>query len=50
MSLGCCVVVTSCSLMESRSRAGEEHDRFYATFVDWLEGASIEDMKVKLGV
>ncbi|GAA5965667.1 hypothetical protein JCM3765_000921 [Sporobolomyces pararoseus] len=29
---------------------GEEHDRFYHCFIDWLEGTLIEDMKVKLGV
>ncbi|KAJ8293391.1 Pea pathogenicity protein 2 [Rhodotorula toruloides] len=29
---------------------GEEHDRFYESFIHWLEGASIETMKQELGV
>ena len=29
---------------------GEEHDHFYRCFIDWLEGTSVEEMKVKLGV
>ncbi|GAA5868611.1 hypothetical protein JCM1840_005508 [Sporobolomyces johnsonii] len=29
---------------------GEEHDHFYQCFIDWLDGASIDEMKVKLGV
>ncbi|CEQ40662.1 SPOSA6832_02308 [Sporobolomyces salmonicolor] len=29
--------------------AGEEHDHFYRCFIDWLDGASIDEMKVKLG-
>ncbi|TNY23714.1 hypothetical protein DMC30DRAFT_413840 [Rhodotorula diobovata] len=29
---------------------GEEHDHFYRCFVDWLEGASVDEMKGKLGV
>ncbi|GAA6018345.1 hypothetical protein JCM11491_005940 [Sporobolomyces phaffii] len=29
---------------------GEEHDHFYQCFIDWLQGDSVEDMKVKLGV
>lgn len=30
--------------------SGEEHDKFYESFIHWLEGASIETMKVELGV
>lgn len=29
---------------------GEEHDRFYESFLHWLKGASIAEMKVELGV
>ncbi|BGP00299.1 pathogenesis associated protein pep2 [Rhodotorula toruloides] len=29
---------------------GEEHDKFYESFIHWLEGASIETMKQELGV
>lgn len=29
---------------------GVEHDTFYRSFVSWLEGASIEEMKKQLGV
>ncbi|GAA6030615.1 hypothetical protein JCM8097_006238 [Rhodosporidiobolus ruineniae] len=28
---------------------GVDHDHFYETFIKWLDGASIEDMKVELG-
>ncbi|GJN89459.1 hypothetical protein Rhopal_002445-T1 [Rhodotorula paludigena] len=28
----------------------EEHDHFYQCFIDWLNGASVDEMKVKLGV
>ncbi|GAA5848081.1 hypothetical protein JCM3766R1_006398 [Sporobolomyces carnicolor] len=29
---------------------GTEHDEFYDSFIDWLQGASVEEMKIKLGV
>lgn len=36
--------------MDLPQTRGEEHDHFYSTFIDWLNGDSIESMKVKLGV
>ncbi|KPV77923.1 uncharacterized protein RHOBADRAFT_64289 [Rhodotorula graminis WP1] len=36
--------------MDLPQSRGEEHDHFYSCFVDWLEGASLDDMKLKLGV
>ncbi|GAA5906356.1 hypothetical protein JCM8208_003528 [Rhodotorula glutinis] len=36
--------------MDLPQSRGEEHDHFYSCFVDWLEGASIDAMKLKLGV
>ncbi|KAI5476922.1 hypothetical protein MNV49_007023 [Pseudohyphozyma bogoriensis] len=36
--------------MDLPQSRGEAHDHFYQCFIDWLDGASIEEMKVKLGV
>ncbi|GAA5906842.1 uncharacterized protein JCM6883_005705 [Sporobolomyces salmoneus] len=29
---------------------GKEHDEFYESFIAWLEGTNLEEMKIKLGV
>ncbi|GAA5831580.1 hypothetical protein JCM11251_000757 [Rhodosporidiobolus azoricus] len=36
--------------MDLPQSRGEEHDHFYQTFIDWLNGKSVEEMKVELGV
>ncbi|GAA5994645.1 uncharacterized protein JCM10292_002187 [Rhodotorula paludigena] len=36
--------------MDLPQSRGEEHDHFYRCFIDWLNGASVDEMKVKLGV
>lgn len=36
--------------MDLPQNHGDEHDHFYESFVSWLEGSSIDEMKVTLGV
>ncbi|GAA5851996.1 hypothetical protein JCM8547_000122 [Rhodosporidiobolus lusitaniae] len=36
--------------MDLPQSSGPEHVHFYESFIKWLEGASIEEMKVELGV
>ena len=36
--------------MDLPQTRGEEHDHFYQTFIDWLNGEDLDSMKVKLGV
>jgi len=36
--------------MDLPQSRGADHDHFYDTFIKWLDGASIEEMKVELAV